>query len=106
MSAGVSSRRREGAGPRAASAEDRLSTLALAVVGATAGVMIRAMLASAARTATVGPYGDAAPKSRRPPLRAAADELAYTILAGAKICAGFVRVAADVYERRDVLRKD
>ena len=43
-------------------------------------------------------------RSSKAELLAIADELEGQY--GAKICAAFVREAADVYERRDVLRKD
>lgn len=43
-------------------------------------------------------------RSTKAELLAIADELENKF--GAKVCAGFVREAADVYERRDVLRKD
>jgi propanediol dehydratase small subunit len=43
-------------------------------------------------------------RSTKAELFAIADELESTY--GAKVCAGFIREAADVYERRDVLRKD
>ncbi|TBW36770.1 diol dehydratase small subunit [Siculibacillus lacustris] len=43
-------------------------------------------------------------RSSKAELLAIAQELESTF--GAKICAGFVREAAEVYERRDVLRKD
>lgn len=43
-------------------------------------------------------------RSTKPELLAIADELENKF--GAKVCAAFVREAADVYERRGVLRKD
>ncbi len=43
-------------------------------------------------------------RSTKAELLAIADELENTF--GARICSAFVREAADVYERRDVLRKD
>lgn len=43
-------------------------------------------------------------RSTKAELVAIADELERTY--GAEVCAGFVREAAEVYERRDVLRKD